>query len=167
MLLSALDTTQVLVAVVIGLTLLQVLLAGYLLATLRASASERTALNKEMFGLLKKLEGITSSRREQMLKHYDKILQNLAVRLPTTVAAQTSAMIFDTESKILARLAELEPQLKVDESSKRKMDDLIKSMETLESTIVALTAETVHKVMIDSRRALLDDDNFSDIEIAA
>lgn len=146
---------------------IQFLLAAYMLLSLRMASSERALLNKEMFGLIKKLEGLTSSRREQMLKHYDKILASLSTRLPTTIAAQTSTMIFETESKILARLAELEPAFGKDESSKKKMDELIKSMENLEQTIVALTADTVRSVMVDSRRSLLDDDNFQDINLAA
>jgi len=134
---------------------------------LRSSSKERAVLNKEMFGLLRKIEGLTSSRREQMLKHYDKILANLSTRLPTTIAAQASTMIFETESKILARLAELEPQLNKNGSDKRKMDELIQSMENLEQTIIALTSETVRKVMVDSRRTLLDDENMNDVSIAA
>lgn len=146
---------------------LQLVLTSYTLISLRIASRERAHLNKEMFGLLRKLEGLTSSRREQMLKHYDKILAQLTSRLPMTIAAQTSNMIFETESKILARLAELEPAFSKDENSKRKMDDLIKSMENLEQTIVAVTADTVHKVMVDSRRTLLDDDGMEEINLAA
>lgn len=157
----------------LGLTVLgalfafQFIVAIYMAICLRASAKERTSLNKEMFGLVKRIEALTSNRREQMLKHYDRILSNLATRLPSTIAAQASQRIFETESKILARLAELEPNLKQDDQSRRKMDELIRSMENLEQTIVALTAEAVRKVMVDSRSDLLDDEKFSDISIAA
>ena len=161
------NTTMIVAAATTLVIVLQLVLTAYTLITLRASARERTLLNKEMFGLLRKLEGLTSSRREQMLKHYDKILGQLSSRLPMTIAAQTSSMIFETESKILARLAELEPHFAKDENSKRKMDELIKSMENLEQTIVALTADTVHKVMVDSRRTLLDDDDMEEIHLAA
>ena len=150
-----------------GLALLQLLLACYMLASLRIAARERALMNKEMFGLLRKLEGLTATKREQILKHYDKILENLTMRLPPTIAAHASSTIFEAESRILARLAELEPNVKQDEASRRKMDELIKSMENLEQTIVALTAETVRKVMVESRSNLLEEDTFRDVSLAA
>ena len=150
-----------------ALAIFQFIVAAYMAVCLRFSSKERSSLNKEMFGLLRRIEALTSNRREQMLKHYDKILANLTTRLPASIAAQASQRIFETESKILARLAELEPNIKRDEISKKKMDELIRSMENLEQTIVALTAEAVRKVMVDSRSDLMDDENFSDISIAA
>ncbi|MCB0311344.1 MAG: hypothetical protein KDD42_08915 [Bdellovibrionales bacterium] len=153
----------------LGLVLaVQIGLAIYMVAALRISRREVASLNKEMFGLLRKLEGLTSSKREQMLKHYDRILESVANRLPTTIAAHTSETIFEAESKILARLAELEPRLKDgDETSRQKMDDLIRTMEGLEQTIVALTADTVRKIMVDSRKNLLEMDFYSDDSLAA
>lgn len=147
---------------------LQLILTIYMLFSLRLAARERGQLNKEMFGLVKKIEGLTANRREQLLKHYDGLLENLAARLPPAVAAQTSQIVFETESKILTRLAELEPDLKTDEVSRRKMDELIKSMENLEKTVVALAADTVKNVMVEGRRSLFDEDKkFSDISFAA
>lgn len=120
-----------------------------------------------MFGLVRRIEALTSNRRELMVKQFDRMLANLSTRLPSTIAAQASQRIFETESKILTRLAELEPNLKKDEISRRKMDDLIRSMEGLEQTIVALTAEAVRKVMVESRSDLLDAENYSDSSAAA
>lgn len=157
-----------LVGTVLGaLTLIQLILAIYMGVSLRLAAKERASLNKEMFGLVRRIEALTSNRREQMLKHYDRILANLTMRIPSTVAAQASQTIFEAESKILARLAELEPDIKNDEISRRKMDDLIRSLESLEQTIVALTSEAVRKVMVDSRSDLFDEDAFLDISQAA
>jgi hypothetical protein len=79
------------------------------------------------------------------------------------VAAQASKLVIDTESRILTRLAELEPNLKGDEESRRKMDELIKQMEHLEETIVATASDAVRSVMIDSRRSLFDEE-LPDIE---
>jgi len=146
---------------------MQLLLTIYMAVSLRIAAKERALLNKEMFGLLKKLEGLTASRREQMIRHYDRILESLSSRLPPTIASHTSQMIYETESKILKRLAELEPNLKEDDLSRRKMDDLVKTMENLEQTIVFATAETVRKVMLESRHNLMEDESPCDISLAA
>jgi len=146
---------------------LQLLLAVTVLLSLRTAARERTQLNKEMFGLVKRIEGLTSNRREQMLKHYDGMLEMLSTRLPPTIAAHTSQVIIDTESKILTRLAELEPGFRDDEASQKKMNELIKSMENLEHTIVALASDTVQRVMAEGRRSLLDDQKYTDLNLAA
>ena len=146
---------------------LQLLLSIFMFAALRNSAKSRAQLDREMFGLVKKIEGLTAHRREQMLKHYDKILETLSSRLPPTIAAQTSQVIFETESKILARLAELEPNLSGDEAGRRKMDELIRTMEKLEQTIVVLAADTVRNVMVESRRNLIEQEDLSDERMAA
>jgi hypothetical protein len=94
-----------------------------------------------------------------MVKHYDKILEGLTARIPTTVAAQASNLILETESKILARLAELEPNLKDDEGSRKKMDELITTMEKLERTLVSSAADTVQKAMAEGRRSLFEEES--------
>jgi hypothetical protein len=145
-------------AVVSVACLIQLFTSIYMAISLKAASRERHILNKEMFGLVKRIEALTSSRREQMLKHYDKILANLALRLPPTIAAQASQTIFDTESKILSRLVELEPEFKTNESARRKMDELVKSMENLEQTVVNITAESVRKVMLESRSDFIEEE---------
>lgn len=142
-----------LVAFLFGAHLLVTLVA---LIAARNAQKERTELNRELFGLLKKIEGLTSSRREQMLRHYDGLLESLTNRLPAAVASHTSQVIFEAESKILTRLAELDPDLTKDESSKARLDELVRHMESLESTIVNLTADAVKHVMVDGRRALYE-----------
>jgi hypothetical protein len=147
---------------------LQLVISLYMFGSLRSSAKDRERLNKEMFGLLRKIEGLTASKREQMLKHYDSILETLALRLPPTVASEAGQMIFEMESRLLSRLAELEPALKDDEISQRKMDGIIKSMENLEATIISLTSDTVHKVLAEGRQDLFREDLLVNLrEIAA
>ena len=150
--------------IIIGLIGIQVVLFVSMFAVLQRDAKEKAKLSKELFGLMKKIEGLTATRREQICRHYDQMLDNLAVRLPTTVAAEASSLIFETESKILSRLAEIEPDLN-DAQSKRKMDDLIKTMEGLEATLVGLTSTAVKRVMLEGRRSLLkgreDDEDIS------
>ncbi len=145
----------------------QFLLAIYMAVTMRIASKERALLNREMFGMVKKLEGLTAHRREIVLRHYDRILEVLSQRLPPAIAEQTSRMIFETESRILTRLAELEPSLREDEDGREKMDALIQTMESLEQTIVSLTADTVTKVMVEGRKNFLEDDAFSDVATSA
>lgn len=150
------------------LTLFQGFLAIYLLFSLRAANKERQEIHRQLFGLVCKIEGLTASRRESMLRHYDKLLDNLSNRLPPVIAAHAGQTIFETESKILARLAEIEPNLHTDAVTKQKMDELIVAMENLEHTIVSLTSETVRKVMTDARRDLFErDESSTDIALAA
>lgn len=152
------QTMPLLFAVINGfLLIIQLFILGMAFSGLRTSSRERLEHSKELFGLVRKLEGLTASKREQMLKHYDTILERLSSQIPPLVAAQTSNVIFETESKVLSRLAEIEPDLKNDERGKLKMEDLIRSMESLEKTIVTLTSDAVERVMVESRRDLLDD----------
>ena len=143
--------------------LLQVFLVLAVAIIMRAHSRERASMEREMFGLLRKLEGLTATKREQILRHYDSMLDTLSIRIPPAVAAQASKLVIDTESRILTRLAELEPNLKGDEEGRRKMDELIKQMEHLEEIIVATASDAVRSVMIDSRRALFDEE-LPDIE---
>ncbi|MBX7142957.1 MAG: hypothetical protein K1X79_00750 [Oligoflexia bacterium] len=140
-----------------ALLALQVGVGLFSWVAMRRACREQALASREIFGLVRKLEGLTSSKREQMLKQYDKILDQLSHRLPPTIASQASEQIFETESRILARLADLEPSLKSDQGAQKKMDELIKSMEKLEQTLVASTAETVQKILADNRRALFSD----------
>lgn len=154
-------------SLIAGMVLIQSLLTVYLLASLRTANKERSEVHREIFGLMKKIEGLTATRRETMLRQYDKILENLAKRLPPTIAAQAGQRIFETESKILSRLSEIEPTHLQSEETKKKIEDLIRTMENLEHTIVVLTSDTVQKVMVDARRDLFEDEQFSDISLAA
>ncbi|MCB0339698.1 MAG: hypothetical protein KDD53_08840 [Bdellovibrionales bacterium] len=145
----------------------QVCLSIVMVVVLRTSARERSQLNKEMFGLVKRIEGLTSGRRDQMLQHYDRMLENLANRLPVMVTGQVGTQIFETESRVLKRLAELEPHWSEDEDARRKMDELIRTMECLEDSLIATTSEAVTKIMNESRRELIEDERFFGVNEAA
>lgn len=111
---------------------------------------------------MRKIEGLTASRREAFVKQYEKLHDQLTTRVPITVATQASSSILDAEKKILTRLAELEPQMKADPVSLKKFDELIRTMEDLEHTIVTLTAESVKKVLRDNRGDfLMDEENLA------
>jgi len=138
----------------------QLLVALYMFLSLRSAERERAELSKEMFGLMKKIEGLTAKRREQMLLQFDKVLEVLSVRLPTAIAAKVSDLVFEIERQVLSRLAEIEPNLKED-ADRRKMEELICSMEKLEETVVAITSDSVQQVMLESRRSLFEEDSTS------
>lgn len=127
------------------------------LGIVRAANKEHRRLNREMFGLVRKIEGMTSHKREQVLHHFDKLVETLANRIPTLVAAEAGEKIFETESAILRQLAELQPQPESEEE-REKLDMLIKNMEALESTVVAHTASAVHQVMQENRRVIFEEE---------
>lgn len=142
----------------IALSIFQLLISIILVSSVKNLNKETHALLREAFGCLRKIEGLTASRREQLQRQYDKIMEQLTARLPVIIASQASASIFETEKKILTRLAELEPNLKNDVTAQRKLNELIKSMEDLEQTVVNLTSESVRKVLADSKGDFFPDD---------
>lgn len=144
-----------------GAAVLQISVSIFVLLWARSSSKEMTHLVREAYGSLRKVEGLTASKREQIAKQYDKIIDSLTTRLPITIASHASQTIYEAEKRILARLAELEPNLKDDEKGRQKMDDLIRTMENLEETIVALTAESVRKVLVETRADILTDQEIS------
>lgn len=122
----------------------------------RTMKAERKQLKAEMQAFIRKVEQLTATKREQLIQEYNRLLDSLTKRLPTTIASEASTVIFETESKILSRLAELEPNLRRDDPSFQRMDDLIRSMEELERTIISSTAQTVERVLVESRDNLLE-----------
>lgn len=148
-------------AFVISITLLTIhsLVTIVVMVSLRAASRERHYLHREMFGILKKIEGLTATKKEQIQRAYDILIAELSTKLPPTLEISTSNAIFETESKILTRLAELEPNLKRDKAGQEKMDDLIKSMERLEQVVVTSVSETVKRVMEEGRRDIFDDES--------
>lgn len=136
----------------------QCLLVLYVIRSARTAADERTKLHKELFGLLKKIEGLTFNRRDHLLRHYDQMVESLSQRLPSTIASQAGQVIFETERMILTRLAELEPNLKSNNEGRQKMDQLIHCMESLEDTVISLTSETARRVMNESRKEIFADE---------
>jgi len=143
--------------------LLQFVLSVAMVLSLRAASQERSRTEKDIFGLLRKIEGLTASKREQVARHYDTMVGSLLKRLPATIGSEASTMILETESKILHRLAELEPSFATNRQAREKMDDLIHTMEKLEQTLISVTAETVSRVMNESREDFLREENSSGI----
>ena len=143
----------VLVALSILACAIQLIALFVLMAGIRNSNRSVDDSVKELFGIMKKIEGLTAGKREQMLLEFDKIIHSLSLRLPVAVASQASDMIFDAQSKILQRLAEIDPSIK-DEKNKEKMDELIKSMEGLQETLITLSSDAVRKALSEARKEI-------------
>jgi hypothetical protein len=115
---------------------------------------ERQRLGRELIAVVKKIDGLTSDRREQILRHYDGILGELAAEMPERIVRETGHRIFEAESRILTRLAELEPDLKNDPVSREKMNELIEVMEYLETAVAEIAATTVRDALGEARQTV-------------
>lgn len=158
--------TTAIIAFVVAIGL-QFILTLVVLTSLRSASKERAHFNKEVYGLVRKIEGLTATKRELLIKQYDKLFDSLSVRLPSTIASHASQAILETESKILHRLTEIEPSLKNDAVRRQKLDELVKLMENMEQMIVVLTAETVRKVMAEGRSDFFMEQRDGEISLAA
>ena len=133
---------------------------------LRRLAHEISASNREVYGLTKKMEAMTASRRAHFVHEYDKIVNQLLRKLPANIAAQAGDSIFVTQKEILTRLAELEKVTGKSKESSKQMEQIILSMEQLEAQLVRVTADTVIEVMGDTRKRILEDERFADLSSA-
>jgi hypothetical protein len=139
--------------ILLGALALQISISAYLLICNRRTVRETRTMEREIFGLMKRIEGLTASGRERMLKTYDRILEELEHKLPEAVAAKAGELMNDTETKILTRLAEIEPNLHGDLEGQRKFDDLLVTMERLEQTVVETASDAVRHVVDETRQA--------------
>ena len=138
------------------------LLMGYVAASLRQGNRERESLHREMHGILRKLDAITSEKRELFAKEFDQIIETLSVRVPAVVASEAGERIFEAESKILSRLSKLEGDVTAGSDEQKDMEDLIKSMEKLDTELVSAASDAVHDVLIESRERFFSD--YRDLE---
>lgn len=125
-----------------------------LVIRLRKSEQSTRKLHTSMFGLMKRIEGMTAEKRERMLVEFDLLLDRLSMRLPTALAARAGDAIFEAEKRLLSRIIELERTITPSAENREELDYLVKSLESLEQTMVSLTASTVHEVLLESRKQL-------------
>ena len=142
----------------LGLCAVNLLLTLFLFGTIRAGREKSEAVGKELYGTLKKIEGMLAGRRAQILKEYDKMVQSLSLRLPTVIASNAGDRIFETERNLLQCLAEIDPLIK-EENHKEKLDELIRNMESLQDMISSLVTDTVRKVLEEARTEIASDDS--------
>jgi hypothetical protein len=159
---SSLTTGSVLLGLMVIVLALQVSVAFYLLGKLQFASQERSKLYLELFGMLRKIEGLSSGRRALISHNLDIMLERLAKQLPSRIAAEAGEVIYKTESSMLKVLADLEPNLPQMPAMKERVEKLVISMESLESTVVSLTSETVRQAIMDTKRSILDADSFED-----
>jgi hypothetical protein len=143
-------------AAVIALALVS---SAAMLLALRRFSRDRENTQRSLDDIGTRLEALTGQLSDRYLNttdtNYSSVLDSLVERLPNVVAQETGNQIFETESKILTRLAEIDPMLRNDVEAQRKMDEIIRSMENLEKNIIGLTAAAVKTVMIEKRDELL------------
>ena len=157
-LLSQIDLETALTAIGVIFTF-QLITVLYMVITLRRAASERAKINRDTFGLLKKVEGLVARKQEKIAKEYDRLLEQMTLQVPISIAKEAGNEIFETEKYVLTRLAELEPELKDDGLAMQKMETIIKTMEGLESTVISATSKAVERVLIENRKDLFSDDS--------
>jgi len=144
-------------AALIALVTINLLVALGVLLALRSSARERREHRREIEVMVQKIEVLTAPTRERVIGRYDGMLASLVEKIPEKVMRETGRKIFDAESRIIARLAEIEPNLKRDPVGREKMNEIIESMESLESSVSTIAAETVDDALRAAREELLDE----------
>lgn len=152
--------------VVGALVLCQAVSVIYTLLVLRSASKERKVLNRETFGLLRKVEGLLARKQEKITKEYDRLLEQMTLQVPVVIAREAGNEIFETEKYVISRLAELELEVHDDEVAMQKMETIIKTMEGLETTIIRATSKAVERVLVENRRELFSDDD-SDSQLAS
>lgn len=138
-----------------GLLLLQLALALFALHRCRAAERERGQLHQELFGIMKRIEGLSTGRRALITYQFDNMLDLLIKQLPTRIASEAGQRIFDTESQILKVISEIEPGVGENGVLRERMEQVVKSMENLEAVVVSVTCESVRQAIVDVRTTLL------------
>jgi hypothetical protein len=130
---------------------------------LHRALSEHRRTTEEMRLMVRKTEAITADEREQIVRLYDRFVQRILRRLPDELAETTEEALFRTEELILRRLAELEPNLRHDPQARTRLDDIIRSMETLNDSIIRVNVDAVERALRENRESLRHDLAFSDL----
>jgi hypothetical protein len=132
---------------------------------LRAKRTEQnnSLLHRELFGIMKKIEGLSAGRRTLISAQIDTVLERLSYQLPSRISARAGEAIYDTESQVLKTLAAIAPDIQEHPEAKDRVNSLVSSMERLETTIVTLTQESVRQAILDTKNALIEEQRTLDI----
>lgn len=141
-----------------GMLVLQFMVATFTFRRSRAADIERGRLHQELFGLMKRIDGLSSGRRALITYQFDNMLESLSKQLPTRIASEAGQKILDTESQILKALSEIEPALAGDKLLESRLEQVVHSMENLETVVVSVTCESVRQAIVDVRQSLLAPD---------
>lgn len=126
--------------------------------SLKTARSQKNAekLHTAMFGLMKRIEGMTSDKRTKMITEFDHVLDRLSTRLPPVLASRAGQALYEAEKSLLQKMVSLEARLDQTPQEQEELNQIIESLESLDTQIIALTADTVHEVMLESRKHLFD-----------
>ena len=136
---------------------IQVISCFYVVLALRESTEENNLLNRQTFGLLKRVEGIVATKQQQICAEYDSMLSTLSNKLPKIVSEKAGKEVQATQRQILMRLAELEPKLRDDKVATDKMNELIKSTQELEFAMMNAASYSVEQVLHEARKFVFSD----------
>ena len=136
---------------------IQIISCFYVVLALRESSEESNVLNRQTFGLLKRVEGIVASKQQQICAEYDAMLSTLSNTLPKIVSEKAGREVQATQRQILMRLAELEPKVRGDKIASDKMNELIKSTQELEFAMMNAASYSVEQVLFEARKFVFSD----------
>ena len=151
----ALDTSlSLVVAIFLGLIVLQVIVAVYVTVVLLIGSKGSKRINRETFGLLKKIEGLSAEKHERLEIALDNLLDDLMEKLPVTVAGRLGDELLQLENHVLRHLAEIDPDLASLEGENERVSKLLRSMERLEDAVVRAAADTVQRVLLEQKASI-------------
>lgn len=128
-------------------------------SSIRQSHRERLVTDKELYGLIRRVEGMTASKQEQVLLYFDELLEGMHTKLPLAIAEEAAGLIRDVESNILSKISHIElSRASQNREQAEHTTDLMLAVESLESTVQKLTANAVHNIMSNTRRHLFSPD---------
>lgn len=126
----------------------------FALLSLSRLRSESLKLNRETFGLLKKVEGLTAQKHHLLAKQFDDLIEKMANQVPVIVGKEATSHLFEIERQIITRLAELEPNLKTDPKAIAHMEEVLRKVELLEEEVIRSTSKAVEKILVEKRKTL-------------
>lgn len=152
------DPALIVFLMTIGLLLLHVCVILFSIYRTKVAETDGARLRQELFGLMRRIEGLSTGRRALITYQFDNMLESLVKQLPTRIANEAGQRIVDTESQILKALSEIEPALAEDRVLQSRLEQVLHSMENLEAVVVSVTCESVRQAIVDVRQTLLSQD---------
>jgi hypothetical protein len=139
-------------AVLLGGFQLLVMVAA--LRLIRKTNRERRQFDRNVTDTLQQMEVVMMRDRNQLASHYDNMLESLSSRLPSVISTRAGDAVFEIEKQVLAKLAAVHPNLDIDDE---EVDNLIRTMERLEDSVIAATGDVVRETILESRKGIFAD----------
>jgi len=148
---SVVPFPTILLAAIVLLGFFQLLVVLAALLHLKRTRIERYEVNQSIQQMLQRLEVLNLRDRGEFVHLYEGMVESLVNRLPVMVSTRAGDAIFEIEKRVLAQLALIDPRLT---SSAQTVDDLIRSMEKLEDTVITVVASSVRDALLDSKEGI-------------